>query len=291
VPRCATSNAIRRAPHRGWARRSSHTSASVSAASRDGEVRGRRETSRSPSTPAAACRAFHEYTDCRDTPYRMATSLTGDPSRTSSTAPVPLLDQPALVFCLLLACPHEQEIIEITDSNCQACPDYEVSSVSWGLTRQRLDGADLTGADLLATADAGHVTLWDLDTGAAVATLTGHEDPVRAVAFSPDGTRLASGGNDGTVRLWDPVTGTAVATITGHKNPVRAVAFSPDGTRLASGGNGSGRITDIGMLRVTSLRARCSHGACRCSGSGGNGVFGDDRRVCAASFVRPGGTA
>jgi WD40 repeat protein len=249
VPRCATSNAIRRAPHRGWARRSSHTSASVSAASRDGEVRGRRETSRSPSTPAAACRAFHEYTDCRDTPYRMATSLTGNPSRTSSTAPVPLLDQPALVFCLLLACPHEQEIIEITDSNCQACPDYEVSSVSWGLTRQRLDGADLTGADLLATADAGHVTLWDLDTGAAVATLTGHEDPVRAVAFSPDGTRLASGGN------------------------------------------GSGRITDIGMLRVTSLRARCSHGACRCSGSGGNGVFGDDRRVCAASFVRPGGTA
>jgi hypothetical protein len=55
-------------PHRRCGRRSSHTSASVEAASRDGEVRGLREASRSPSTPAAACRAFHAYTDCRDTP-------------------------------------------------------------------------------------------------------------------------------------------------------------------------------------------------------------------------------
>jgi hypothetical protein len=37
---------------------------------------------------------------------------------------------------LLLACPHEQEIIEITDSNCQASPGYKTSSVSWALTQQ-----------------------------------------------------------------------------------------------------------------------------------------------------------
>jgi len=48
--------------------------------------------------------------------------------------PVPLLNQPDTVILLLL-CPHEQEIIEITDSNCQASPDYELSSVPWALTR------------------------------------------------------------------------------------------------------------------------------------------------------------
>jgi len=83
TPRCAISKAIRRAPHRGCARPSSNTSASVSAASGDGEGRGRRRASRSPSIPAAACLAFHEYTDCRDTPYRTATSLT-------ATRPAPL---------------------------------------------------------------------------------------------------------------------------------------------------------------------------------------------------------
>ena len=63
-----------------------------------------------------------------------------------------------------------------------------------------------------------------------------HRHWVKAVAFSPDGRLLASGGNDKTVRLWDPATGEHRRTLTGHTGSVSAVAFSPDGRLLASGG-------------------------------------------------------
>ena len=54
------------------------------------------------------------------------------------------------------------------------------------------------------------------------------------MAFSPDGTLLATTSTDGTARLWDPATGQHRTTLTGHTDWVRAVAFSPDGTLLAT---------------------------------------------------------
>ena len=65
--------------------------------------------------------------------------------------------------------------------------------------------------------------------------LEGHRNGVNSVAFSPDGTTLASGSSDNTVRLWDGVTGAHKATLRGHGGDVYSIAFSPDGTTLASG--------------------------------------------------------
>jgi WD40 repeat protein len=55
-----------------------------------------------------------------------------------------------------------------------------------------------------------------------------------AVAFSPDGRYLASGGGDQTVKLWDAATGREVLTLRGHLDNIFSVAFSPDGHRLVS---------------------------------------------------------
>jgi WD40 repeat protein len=59
---------------------------------------------------------------------------------------------------------------------------------------------------------------------------------VNDVAFSPDGTLLASGNFDNTIRLWDVKTGQQVGEdLLGHTGWVNTVTFSPDGSLLASG--------------------------------------------------------
>jgi WD40 repeat protein/subtilase family serine protease len=68
-----------------------------------------------------------------------------------------------------------------------------------------------------------------------VRTLTGHTDWVRSVAFSPDGSLIASGSVDYTIKLWRVSDGALVRTLTGHTSGVSSVAFSPDGSLIASG--------------------------------------------------------
>ena len=56
-----------------------------------------------------------------------------------------------------------------------------------------------------------------------------------SLAFSPDGTILASGLVDKTVELWEFATRTHIVALEGHTDNVSSIAFSPDGTKIASG--------------------------------------------------------
>ena len=87
----------------------------------------------------------------------------------------------------------------------------------------------------LAYSTGTDIKLLDLATGAVTHSLTGHAIGITSMAFSPDGSLLASGSNDFTARVWDLTTGASAARLTGHAGYVKSVAFSPDGAMLASG--------------------------------------------------------
>ncbi|KAJ5249441.1 hypothetical protein N7524_011757 [Penicillium chrysogenum] len=70
-------------------------------------------------------------------------------------------------------------------------------------------------------------------------TLEGHSRSAKSIAWSPDGSQLASASSDKTVRIWDTATGQCLSTLKGHSKSVESIAWSPDGSRLASASDDS----------------------------------------------------
>jgi WD40 repeat protein len=85
-------------------------------------------------------------------------------------------------------------------------------------------------------------------------TLRGHEGVVGVAVYSPDGSRIVTGGEDGHIRLWDSESGEIILILSGHEGPVYEVIFSPSGDQIASAGeDGTARIWDAatGELKWT----------------------------------------
>ena len=91
------------------------------------------------------------------------------------------------------------------------------------------------GRQIASGSNDNTVRLWDAQTGAPGAILSGHTDSVYSVVFSPNGLQIASGSEDRTVRLWDAQTIATGAILIGHTGSVHSVVFSTNNQLIASG--------------------------------------------------------
>jgi len=88
--------------------------------------------------------------------------------------------------------------------------------------------------------------VWNAISGKAVTPPLVHQGGVRAVVWSPDGTRVATASADQTARVWDAGSGQAVTPPLAHQGLVYAVAWSPDGTRVATASDDqTARVWDV----------------------------------------------
>ena len=105
------------------------------------------------------------------------------------------------------------------------------------------DGRRLVGGSF------NSVAVWDAATRKPVHDWGGHTDSPWAVAWSPDGSTLATGAgySDGVGRVWDARTGRKRFDLLGHRAGVQSLAWSPDARLLATNSqDGTARLWDAG---------------------------------------------
>lgn len=102
------------------------------------------------------------------------------------------------------------------------------------------------GETLGSVAYGNKIKLWQVSSGTLLNTMVGDGDDLyRSIAFSPDGTILASGGSTKSthgytysqIKLWRVSDGELLRTFLRYTSAVNSIAFSPDGVTLASGGD------------------------------------------------------
>ncbi len=93
-------------------------------------------------------------------------------------------------------------------------------------------------SQIVAISKNARIELWDLKDIQKSPTqprtvFTGHQAAVYAIAVSPDGQTIASGGDDKTIKLWHP-DGKLLQSIVAHNERIWKIAFTPDGQAIAS---------------------------------------------------------
>lgn len=136
-----------------------------------------------------------------------------------------------------------------------------VNAVAWSPDGQRIASASSDHTVQVWELAAKHGWLMSIiyHAGFQVLTYSGHSSAVYAVTWSPDGSFIASAGNDHSVQVWDAATGSSVLMYH-HADVVGALQWSPDGKYLASGSHDhTVRIWDIRAgLSIRTFRAPSS---------------------------------
>jgi WD40 repeat protein/DNA-binding SARP family transcriptional activator len=118
-------------------------------------------------------------------------------------------------------------------------------------------GAHAPDMVVLASGNQNTIMLWDIARGQVIDILRGHTREVQNLAFSPDGSVLASGSHDGMILLWDvrtPGHSRMLGSLQGHSKSVSALVFHPNSAVLASGSaDCTIRLWDCSTLRARQI--------------------------------------
>jgi WD40 repeat protein/tRNA A-37 threonylcarbamoyl transferase component Bud32 len=98
------------------------------------------------------------------------------------------------------------------------------------------------------------VRLWDALTGELLAGPLPHRGKISAVALSPDGKTIVTGGHDGLARFWDGATGRALPGSLEHSGWVVWVSFSPDGQTVVTGSTSMRQGLQPTLLALNEVR-------------------------------------
>jgi WD40 repeat protein len=109
-----------------------------------------------------------------------------------------------------------------------------VDAVAWSPDGTKIaSGAGFDGAAGSVAGDT-LVKVWDAASGKTLVTFSGHTWFINSVAWSPDGTKIASSDGGHSVIVWDAATGKTITTYASHTDQVAYIAWSPDGTKIVS---------------------------------------------------------
>jgi eukaryotic-like serine/threonine-protein kinase len=188
-----------------------------------------------------ACRPPPGQTDLRGFEWRLVRSLCQDESRLTltnllaGTESLGLFSDARLLFAsdgrLLIGAGTQIRLFDPVTRRGQVLVED-----TNGIARMILSPA---ATNILATAtEDNRIKLYDLTSARIMVTFPGHSDKISSLAFSPDGTVLASASWDCSVKLWDVASKNPVPRVlTTYTSAALGVAFSPDGKYLVTTGS------------------------------------------------------
>ncbi|HEX6625720.1 MAG TPA: caspase family protein, partial [Pyrinomonadaceae bacterium] len=124
-----------------------------------------------------------------------------------------------------------------TQSNFDASTLMSLGMRSGKMKREEYEKEIARTMQNVKVVSTGQVLLYDAATGQQTGVLASHGGGVEQVAFSRDGSLLATAATDNTIKVWDVAARREVRALAGHAANINSLAFSPDRRLLASAGD------------------------------------------------------